>query len=121
MDPASRNDPDRNIIRQGAAMVKRVIAAFAGAIAGALLWFAFHAFISAKAEPDATVEACESGPLVDCVGYAAPERAPSDAVTAAASCKHWLSGEGASIALLSQCLHAAPMKEPRAAKIGRSI
>jgi hypothetical protein len=105
-------------------MVKRVIAAFAGAIAGALLWFAFNALASAVPDADVTVQACERGPLIDCVRFEAPVEAPreTEAATAvAAPCKGWLGGDARSLALLSECLHAARAKDRRPQAVAGSI
>lgn len=92
-------------------MVKRAISIVVGAAAGAALWFALYAVLTARSEADPSMDGCVQGGLVECIGYETPQRTlpparPSSPI--AVPCKGWLNatGEGA-MAMLSQCLHQA--------------
>ena len=105
-------------------MVKRAIAAFIGAIVGALFWLGFHAVLSALPHADPSTHACENGPLVDCVRYEAPVEPPplkEAREGILAPCKGWLEADRGSIAQLSECLHAARAHDRRPQLVGGSI
>jgi hypothetical protein len=88
-------------------MVKRAISIVLGALAGVALWFAYDAVRAEGLHSDPDAQGCVRGDWTECVDYVTPVEALPPAL-AAQSCKAWLGdSKSASIALLSQCLHAA--------------
>ena len=88
-------------------MVKRAIAIVLGAAAGVALWFAFDAVRASDLHADPGSEGCMMDDLTTCIGYVAPTEALR-AAPVTPPCKAWLGhSNSASIAVLSQCLHAA--------------
>ncbi|MEQ1863647.1 MAG: hypothetical protein ABL996_03235 [Micropepsaceae bacterium] len=88
-------------------MVKRAISIVLGAAAGVALWFVYDAVRAEGLHSDPDAQGCVRGDWTECVGYVTPVEALRP-VPAAQPCKIYLgTSSGASLAILSQCLHAA--------------
>ena len=84
-------------------MVKRAIALFVGALGAALLWYGVLWARNQAYEGEViSVDTCDVGFDISCVGYPAPAVKP-----APEPCKAWLADSRAGVAALSQCLHGA--------------
>lgn len=84
-------------------MVKRTVAVLVGALGAALLWYGVLWARSQAYEAEViSVDTCEVGFDISCVGYPTPAAKP-----APEPCKAWLADDRAGVAALSQCLHGA--------------